>query len=272
MKKKTTVLLMLLFVSCSRAQWEKVSESNISFTHTVAGFVNEHLGITAGYAGEIHYTNDSGKEWPRAQNNTMCRFAIDALDSGELIHAGNGGTVSFSEDGTAWTKLETPVSGKIVLVNFFNSERGSILTSSGEIKYTVDAGKSWKNMDKPQNDGFIIAIDHFSSDEVAVIDNKGNLHRSDDLGSTWSSVALPAEEYKLNWRLSANAVALRFKDDQTFTIAVIAPAENSKNSAVVVLRSDDGGIHFSGEKIPCNLNPTATIFLSPDSGYLTVNE
>jgi len=272
MKKILIMLFILTIASCSNSSWKKALESEVTFTHTVAGFVNEGLGITAGYAGEVHFTNDGGKDWPRAQNQTMCRFAIDALESGELIHAGNGGTVAFSADGKSWTKLETPISGKAMLVNFYDTQHGAAVNASGEVKYTVDGGKSWQDMVKPESAVIILAIDQFSEKGLVLLDFMGELHVTNDLGATWNKVTLDPDKYDINFKkLASNSASIRFADAQNGTIAVIAPADDAKKSSVVILRTADGAKTFSAEKIPCELNAATKIFLSPDSMYLTVN-
>lgn len=272
MKKIIITLFVIALASCSNNGWEKSSESEVGFTHTVAGFIDDSNGITAGYSGEVHFTNDGGKQWPKAENRTMCRFALDALESGDLIHAGNGGTVAFSDDGKSWTKLETPISGKALLVNFYDKTYGSVVNQSGEIKTTADGGKSWFDIAKPESAIIIIAIEQFSQHGICIIEKNGYIHITNDLGAKLESRKIPVKENNIEInKLSFNSASMRFSDSNNGTIAIIAPAADQKKSKIIVLRTGDGAKSFIKEKISCELNSSTTVFLSPDSTYLTVN-
>src|SRR5512143_1438269 len=73
----------------------------LTYTHAVyyAGFMNESFGMTVGYGGEVHYTNDGGASWPQAANSSKCRFGLEIVDDQVAWHCGNGGHVRKSTDG-----------------------------------------------------------------------------------------------------------------------------------------------------------------------------
>ena len=88
--------------------WEVVFETEpLPHKATAIGFLNENFGITAGYAGEVHYTVDGGISWPLAANSSMCRFGLDILDDKVAWTIGNGGNVRLSKDGgRTWQAVE----------------------------------------------------------------------------------------------------------------------------------------------------------------------
>ncbi|HEX2953142.1 MAG TPA: hypothetical protein VHR47_04065, partial [Bacillota bacterium] len=45
--------------------WKVAREIPIKHACSLAGFLNANQGITVGYAGEVHFTKDGGKSWPR---------------------------------------------------------------------------------------------------------------------------------------------------------------------------------------------------------------
>jgi len=265
-------MIAAALTSCSGSAWSRVIESDVNFSHNVSGFINEGLGITGGYAGEVHYTIDGGKSWPEGEKKTLCRYAIDALPGGELIHAGNQGVVGISTDGRSWTKLETPIDGMAMLVNFFDRARGCTVDAKNNILLTEDGGSSWRRLNGPKIAGIIIAIEHFSEQGICIIDSQGNFYMTQNLGSSWTTSPLPCRENGIDTaRLSGNSASMRFTDAMNGNIAVIALVGGSDKSRIVVLKTTDGAKSFTAEKISCRVNSSTELFLSPDSMYLTAN-
>jgi len=92
------VIIISIFLSaCSK--WNVVCQSEIDFNVSAAGFNDENLVITVGYAGEVHYTTDGGKDWKSAENMSYCRFGLEIIDSKIAYHCGNAGHVGFSSNG-----------------------------------------------------------------------------------------------------------------------------------------------------------------------------
>ena len=67
------------------SSWTVVLDTKISHKTNIAGFLNENYGITVGYNGEIHYTNDGGKTWPNSKNSSMCRFCLDIVNENLIV-------------------------------------------------------------------------------------------------------------------------------------------------------------------------------------------
>lgn len=271
MKKSLILLLVLTMVSCGGGNWQKKGEYKISFPFTVAGFLNENCGITAGMFGEVHYTKNGGRDWLKIPEFND-KYAIDALATGQFIHAGFVGKVGMIADGETSIPFESPVSGNVMLVNFFDEQAGCAVNKVNDIKLTADAGKSWRDVQKPQTMGLIVSIDLFSESGICVLDNEGSLYVTSDTGSNWSKTALPIQKYAINFReLKPNSASMRFSDEGNGTIAIIAPAKDINNSSVLVFKTGDGAKSMTCEKIRCRLNAGSKIFLSPDTTCLTVS-
>ncbi len=265
-------LIALMMSACAESGWKKINEQKIGFAANATGFIDENRGVAVGAMGEVHYTNDGGKDWPRADNVSQCRYAFDALQSGEIFHTGNGGSVGTSTDGgKTWNMMEKPVASKAGLINFYDPQRGCTVTLTNDIRYTLDGGKSWMTMEKPGDAGLIMAIDQYSETGFCFADKKGVLYVSADTGQTWTANPLPVNENAIDLKnLSKNSAALRFTDANNGTVVIVAANNDVNKSKIVVMRTGDGGKTFSTESFASKVNSGSTLFLSPDSALLTV--
>lgn len=237
----------------------------------MAGFLNDDFGITAGMFGEVHITKNGGIDWPKIPE-VNDKYAIDALASGQFIHAGFAGKVGMISDGITSKSFESPVSGHVMLVNFFDEQTGCAVNKINDIKITTDAGKTWHNIEKHQSIGTIIAIDLFSKNGISVLDNTGSLFITNDRGINWSNTLLSVQKYNIDFTgLKPNSALMRFSDDDNGIIAIIVPAKVLKNSSVMIIKYSDDAINLTAVKIRCRLNTGSKIFLSPDTSFLTVS-
>jgi photosystem II stability/assembly factor-like uncharacterized protein len=272
MKKILVLVVMATLASCGGGNWQKTTELTVSFPFTVAGFVNDESGMTAGMFGEIRVTKSGGKEWSRIPEFND-KYAIDALAGGTFVHVGFGGLVGMIADGETSTRLETPVSGAVTLVSFLDGRQGCAVNKGNDIKITADAGKTWRVVQKPPAMGALLAIDFFPPGGIYALDAAGDLYLTTDSGANWSRTKLAIQKYKIDFkRLSTNSAALRFSDADNGTIAVIAPSARSSVGFVLACGTSDGAKTVVAEKIPCELNAGTKVFLSPDARYLTVSD
>lgn len=270
MEKSLALLLVLAIASCG-SNWEKNAEYTVSFPCTIAGFIDENSGITVGMFGEIHATDNGGKEWPRITEFND-KYAIDALASGQFIHAGFEGLVGMIADGKTSVRLKTPIPGIAMLVSFLDEQHGCAVNKFNDIRLTVDAGETWQGIQKPPTMGKLLAIDLFSASGICALDSAGDLYCTTDAGASWSKTALPIQKYRINCKaLSSHAASMRFADADTGTVAIIAPDGASPAEFVLVCKTSDGAKTIAAEKIPCELNAGTKIFLSPDVRFLTVS-
>jgi len=271
MKKMLLMLLVLTTASCGGGKWEKKAEYKTSFPFTMAGFINDDCGITVGMFGEVHSTKNGGKEWPKIPEFND-KYAIDALATGQFIHAGFAGKVGIIADGETSEPLESPISGIVMLVNFLDEQTGCAVNKLNDIKFTADGGNTWQDIQKPETMGIIISIDLYSKNGICVLDNTGRLYVTNDGGANWKKTALPVEKYIINFReLKPYSASMRFSDESNGTIAIIAPAKEAKKSSVLVYKTVDGAKPVIADEIRCGLNAGSKLFLSPDSSYLTVS-
>lgn len=85
----TPTLLPEVSAAPSASNWTVVVENKIGHRNYIGGFLDDTFGITVGYSGEIHYTNDGGQTWPKAQNSSACRYSLDIVDENLAWCGGN---------------------------------------------------------------------------------------------------------------------------------------------------------------------------------------
>lgn len=271
MKASLVLLVSLAITSCGGGNWEKKAEYTPSFPFTIAGFVNDTSGIAAGMFGEIHVTKNGGSEWTKVPEFND-KYAIDALASGQFIHAGFAGLVGIIADGEKSVRLESPISGIVTLINFLDERYGCAVTKSNDIKITADGGRTWQGVQKPPAMGRLLAIDLFSAGGICVLDAAGEVYITADSGASWAKTTLAMQKHKVDLtKLSTSSASMRFADANNGTIATIAPDARSPAGFVLVCKTADGAKTITVEKIPCELNAGTKIFLSPDTLYLTVS-
>lgn len=98
-------VLSIGFFGCSstggknKSNWVVSKTVNIPHKNNIGGFYNDNFGITVGYSGEVHYTNDGGVNWPKGNNKSLCRFGLDIVNEKVAWNCGNGGHVRKTIDG-----------------------------------------------------------------------------------------------------------------------------------------------------------------------------
>jgi hypothetical protein len=231
MKKSFTVLLMSasffiitfsLSFSCagpSAPSWEKVKDAPDSAIGKayLAGFLNEKFGISAGYGGETHFTEDGGKTWPNANNKCGCRFGLEIVNEQMSITFGNKGDVRKSIDGgktwMALTNVGASEPHQSRYVSFFDPATG--WAASDEALFsTMDGGKTWQKIELSKEQSKIIALDLFAKGNGVIINEKGELYSTADNGKTWNKSAAKLEVNEINAG-GYPLVAMRFTDPQT---------------------------------------------------------
>ncbi len=259
--------------------WTLVADNTISHVMNIGGYVNDQLGVTVGYGGEIHYTNDGGKTWPKAQNSSACRFSLDIVDENLMWCGGNGGNVRVSKDGgKTWSAVtDINLGGMHSGIEFLDDTTGWI-TTSNKLAATKDGGKTWTELSPPEEAKGIGAVCLRTPEDGYLLSNNGLFFTTNDGGTTWTKHDLSFAQYGLiadmkgTPGLFKNNVALA---DISFTdenngIMVFAGTKPGEGNITWCLTTSDGGSTWESELFPTVEDYSVTkVFLSSDGKYLT---
>jgi len=262
-------------------EWTVVNDLMVEHPSNIEGFLDENLGITAGYAGEVHYTVDGGRTWPRAENESMCRFCIDIMDENTAWTGGNGGNVRLTKDGgKTWTAVSDINLGSVhTHICFVDDSTGWVCNISG-FASTSDGGATWTEMVKPEGAGDIAAINLRTASDGYLLTRDGLLFITNDGGQTWSEKDLGFEDLKLTdgknktgylYKNSVSNAEIRFADENTGFVVVtgIVPGEGAK---VFYLKTADGGDTWTVSDLQpiAGINPNS-IFITKDGQWMTLS-
>jgi photosystem II stability/assembly factor-like uncharacterized protein len=243
-------------------QWIVVHELDVNHATTVAGFIDENFGITAGYAGETHYTTDGGQSWPKATNASMCRFGLDLVSKDLLWTVGNGGNVRVSTDqGQTWqavTNLVQPSS----YISFVDRQNGWA-GYTGQVWGTSDGGQTWTEITIPKAAKDIVAtLDLRTVNNGYLFTYTGLLYTTADGGKTWTSQKIDLGDRNFDLDVIP---ALRFVDAQNGAVVL-----KIKDGGLIALKTADGGQTWQEEAVPVSGMEQGVIYLSHDGAMLTV--
>lgn len=259
--------------------WKVVADSMVSHNTHIEGFINETSGITVGFAGEIHYTEDGGASWPKSENSSYCRFCLDIVDEQLAWSGGNGNHVRVSKDGgKTWSEVtDINLDGCHSNIDFINDTTGWVCTAS-RCAITTDGGTTWTEITLPEGMDAIAATALRTSKDGYILTVGGQLYITADAGATWSMQDLDIQSYNiinldLEPQLSRNDIAvadMTFSDEQNGMI-VFSGIEQGKGTKIYCLRTSDGGVTWDSELVTLvdNFNPTK-VFLTSDGKYLTL--
>jgi photosystem II stability/assembly factor-like uncharacterized protein len=266
----TLIVMGIALQGCSK--WSVVRQSEVDFNVTIAGFSDEDKGITAGYAGECHYTTDAGKEWPKADNNSYCRFGLEIINNSAAYTCGNAGHVRFSDDGGKTWELVTNFGemqpNQCRYLSFSDGKTGWI-ASVRLLAATTDQGSSWNELVLPEGRGGIKAIDTWAANQGCILDNKYDLYFTDDGGNTWERRTIQTGREGIDKKITpAPNTVMRFTDRNQGVIIVQAAVQDK--TKLIEMRTTDGGKTWSEEEIPIEAFESSVLFLTRDARFLTV--
>jgi photosystem II stability/assembly factor-like uncharacterized protein len=272
MKNMWVILIILGIVLQGCSKWSVVNQSKVDFKVTVAGFGDEDNGITAGYAGECHYTTDGGRTWQNGANNSYCRFGLEIINNSAAYHCGNAGHVRFSADGgKTWqpaADFGEMVPKQCRYLSFSDSKTGWI-ASARLLAVTTDQGASWKELALPEGIGGIKAIDTWSENHGCILDNKYDIYFTEDGGKTWERQNMQIHTEGIDKTIGrAPNTAMRFTDrNRGSIIALATPQEETK---LIEISTTDGGKTWTEEKLPIGAFESSVLFFSRNASILTV--
>jgi photosystem II stability/assembly factor-like uncharacterized protein len=248
--------------------WKVAQQVKVKHATTVAAFLDDTLGITAGYAGEVHYTTDGGQTWPRAQNASMCRFGVDIVNQNLAWHVGNGGNVRVSTDGgQKWTAVANLSSGGISQFISFVDAKAGWAANQTTLWATADGAQKWAKVALPEGAKNLVEIALRTANDGYLLDEAGVLYITQDGGQHWSFQVLELKEGAMALVKLPHSAAMRFLDaDHGLIIASLAGGGTSK---LVALRTADGGKTWQKEDmaVPASIG---SLYLTHDGATLTI--
>lgn len=261
--------------------WTVVNDIEVTHKTNYEGFLNEQTGITVGYAGEIHYTTDGGKTWPRGENKSMCRYALEIVNENLAICGGNGHEVRVTKDGgKTWTELaKFNGTGMHYHISFADENNGWIATAN-KFAATSDGGMTWNELQLPEGEKKIQALFLRTATDGYVLTPNGSLYTTTDGGQTFSKQDLNFNQFGfidlkqqvgyLNPDTCAMA-EINFSDANNGMIALIGVVPGAGYQCWV-LETTDGGASWKNEELkPAEDFKPSSLFLTRDGKYLTLS-
>jgi photosystem II stability/assembly factor-like uncharacterized protein len=193
--------------------WKVAREIPIKHACSLAGFLNANQGITVGYAGEVHFTKDGGKSWPRAVNTSWCRFGLDIVNEKLAWHCGNAGHVRVSTDGGEnWNAVASFGDMEPEQCRFisFVDEKTGWIAAPARFAITADGAQTWKELDSPAGNTDTAALFLRTANEGYLLDVNGVLYATQDGCKTWRSHKLPLNGKLTNF--NCPTAAIQFSD------------------------------------------------------------
>ena len=232
----------------------------------MAGFLDDSLGITVGHLGEAHYTTDGGQTWAWGASNTggTCLYGLDIVNENLAWSVGYRGKVRVSTDGgQTWQSGPLLSAEKGYYISFLDDRTG--WTASFEQLWATSDAETWTEITLPQGVDKIAAIALRTPSDGYLLDYAGALYVTQDGGDSWAARTLELGNERV---IDTNASpAMRFFDAEHGLIVL----RIKSGSAIVVLRTADGGETWEEESVPVEIESyQMKLFLSPDGISLTI--
>lgn len=233
---------------------------------SLCGFLNDSIGLTAGYEGAVSFTEDGGKTWTKSTVVSYCRYGLDIYDESFIVTSGNGGVNMVSADkGKSWTDLgEFPLKSG----NFFNKFLSVIDTnniyigSMVSLGVSTDGGTTWKVLDLPEGCTSLAGM-YFITPEVGyLLGSDGILYKTKDSCASWTTQTIDLAGESIAYA-TMPAVAMNFQDEEHGMIVY------KTKTGIYCLKTEDGGVTWVSIIMP--KSTCFTPYLSRDGQYLTLS-
>lgn len=263
------IALSLGMLGCGGGKWQEAKTVSIKHKSNIGGFENPNLGITVGYSGEIHYSNDGGETWPKANNTSMCRFGLDIVNDKIAWNCGNGGNVRKTTDGGKnWEEVTDFGKSEPEQCRYasFIDENTGWLGAADYLGCTKDGGKTWSDVKLPDGCSKILSIDLLNENQGYLIDGDGKLYITKDGGETWDNKSIKVDDMNTSYT-STNSQAFRFTDEKNGILFYFTKDTLQLKS----LKTKDGGETWTENKLPEIDLEKGPIYISHDGKLASIN-
>ena len=281
MKIKKLVLALVVtlpvlgLVSCGTSsneacEWSKINRIELSHKSYYGAFEDKDYGETVGYAGEVHYTTDGGKTWPRSENTSMCRFGLDIASKDVSWSCGNGGNIRVTKDaGKTWNAATDFGESEPFQCRYlsFKDDTTGWIGSPEVLAKTTDGAKTWNEVKLPDGIGDVLSMNSLDKDTAYLVDSNSKMYTTTDGGKSWTSKKIPTKDMESDTN-STNSQFLRFFDKKNATFFYF---DNDESLHYLVTK--DGGKTWT-EKSMGKLKKAGYggLYLSHDGKTLTIND
>jgi photosystem II stability/assembly factor-like uncharacterized protein len=250
----------------NESNWEVSKTLDISHKNNIGGFYNDNFGITVGYSGEIHYTNDGGATWPRSTNTSMCRFGLDIVSEKIAWCCGNGGHIRKSLDGGQnWVAVKDfggSLPNQCRYISFLDDKKGWV-ASPKLLGATIDGGETWTEITLPSGIGKILSMNLLNEKIGFLVDSNSKLYTTIDGGATWETKDVKTTDMStMVW--DTNTTLLKFTDDKNGTFFY-----GNNDVKIKCIKTTDGGATWNEELLPDVKR--GALYLSHDGKILSIN-
>ncbi|MCX7708766.1 MAG: YCF48-related protein [Clostridia bacterium] len=254
--------------------WKIALDNEINHASNFIGFLNDSFGITVGYAGEMHYTDNGGKTWPRAKNESKCQYGVDVINGNLAWSSGNFGNVRVTVDGGKTWKAVSDSPSICNYVSFVDEQNGW-LSSNKQLESTVNGGKTWKVNKLPEGIKEIAGISLRTEKDGYILNSEGTLFITGDSGETWTRQVLDFKSAGiLGGKLSPGSTACaatRFSDKDHGIVVVNGMSQELKLKPWI-FETQDGGMTWKTEKLSiAEKYEFGNAFISHDGKYITLS-
>lgn len=250
----------------SNSPWKLISESSVTTKVNYAGFLNDKIGVTVGYGGEISYTEDGGKTWSRSGNSSACRYGLDLYDESFIVSSGNSGVNLLSKDkGRTWYRMgDFPLKSGTAFNKFLSiiDTKNLYVGAIKALAFSNDGAVTFNEVPIPEGCNKIASIFFLTADTGYVLSAEGILYKTKDGCKTWESQAidLKGEKFINN---TMPSVTMNFQDEDHGMIIY-----GTRNLSLGGIKTEDGGTTWTTIEMP-KTTMTAP-YLSRDGQYLTL--
>ena len=269
------VFVLLVFSNNSRgvnaeSTWDLLHEGRIEHATTVIGFISDSHGITVGFAGESHVTNDGGKTWPETIGLGLCRFGLDIVDEQVAWNSGNGTGLSVSTDGGASWKSGGNYGGlepfHCRYLSFLDAKTGWAANAT-KLGSTSDQGQTWQDVNLPVGIKNLKAIDLCTPQTGHLLDENGDFYSTGDGGKTWSKQALGIKPENFYLTITYTPTAVMRFTDPVHGLIIIRQVKPVQTWLEFV--TNDGGKTWQQQSstVPGKLG---TVFLTRNGKYFSI--
>lgn len=150
----------------------------------------------------MYYSYDGGESWLPIKSLgpvTPTAFAVDPAAKCTLYVAITNKAMKSTDCGRTWQQVyydnELDVTVSSIAIDHYDSRNVYISTSRGEIILSSDFGKSWRTLNRFDNEVMKVVIAPADSRIIFVATKSKGLFRSMDKGTSWESLAEQLKEF-----------------------------------------------------------------------------